>query len=105
MNARVALCFIAKSLAAMSLAALWLGAPAFAQNPRVHLKGQLRLPEFAALTAKASETVNVTLDASLLGMGCRFLNSTDPEQAAAKKLCTSLNGIYVRHFTFETDDA
>ena len=63
------------------------------------------MPEFAALADKASESVNVTLDAKLLGMGCRFLNAADPEQAAAKKLCTSLTGIYVRHYTFDDDFA
>ena len=46
---------------------------------RAESKGQLRLPEFAALADKASESVNVTLDSKLLGMGCRFLNAEDPE--------------------------
>jgi hypothetical protein len=91
MNARIGL----------TIAALLLAGPAFAQT-----KGQLQLPEFAALSDKASESVNVTLDASLLRMACRFLNSDeDPEQAAAKKLCTGLTGIYVRHFTFDDDFA
>ena len=90
MNARVAL----------TLATLLLAGPAQAQS-----KAQLRIPEFAALADKASESVTVTLDAKLLGMGCRFLNSADLEQAAAKKLCTGLTGIYVRHYTFEKDYA
>jgi hypothetical protein len=90
MNARVVL----------MLAALLIAGPAFAQS-----KGQLRIPEFAALADKASESVNVTLDANLLGMACRFLNAKDPEQAAAKKLCTGLTGIYVRHFEFDKDFA
>ena len=90
MNARVALTF----------AALLLAGPTMAQS-----KAQLRIPEFAALADKARESVNVTLDSKLLGMGCRFLNSADPEQAAAKKLCTGLTGIYVRHYTFDKDYA
>jgi hypothetical protein len=85
---------------AFTLAALLLAGPALAQS-----KGQLRIPEFAALAAKASESVNVTLDSQLLGLGCRFLNGDDPEQAAAKKLCTGLTGIYVRHFEFDKDFA
>ncbi|MEO8016727.1 MAG: DUF4252 domain-containing protein [Pseudomonadota bacterium] len=84
----------------VTLTALLLAGPALAQS-----KGQLRLPEFAALADKASESVNVTLDANLLGMGCRFLDAGDPEQAAAKKLCTALTGIYVRHYTFDADYA
>jgi hypothetical protein len=83
-----------------SLAALLLAGPTLAQS-----KAQLLLPEFAALADKASESVNVTLDSRLLGMGCRFLNSEDPEQAKAKKLCTALTGIYVRHYTFDSDYA
>jgi hypothetical protein len=90
MNARIALC----------LAALWCAAPTFAQT-----KGLLRLPEFASLAKKASESVNVTLDSAVLGLGCRYLNGANPDQANAKKLCTSLTGVYVRSFTFDTDFA
>jgi hypothetical protein len=91
MNPRAILC-----MGAM----LFLAGPAFAQT-----KGLLLLPEFASLADKASESVNVTLDANLLSMGCRFLDGADPEQASAKKLCTGLTGIYVRSYTFDTDFA
>ena len=90
MNASIALCLVA----------LWCAAPTFAQT-----KGLLRLPEFASLAEKASESVNLTLDSSVLGLGCRFLNGADPQQANAKKLCTSLTGVYVRSFTFDKDFA
>ena len=90
MNARVLIC----------LAAMFMAGPVFAQS-----KGQLRLPEFATLADKASETVTVTLDANLLGMAARFLSNEDPEQAKAKKLVSSLTGIYVRHYTFDSDYA
>lgn len=86
------------------LAALLLAGSAMAQN-RVLPKGQLELPEFEALAEKASESVNVTLDPQLLGLACRFLNPEDPEQANARKLCTSLTGIYVRKYTFDSDYA
>lgn len=91
MNARIALC----------LAALLLAAPAFAQQPR----GMLRLPEFPTLADKASESVVVTLDGALLGMASRFLDANNPEEASAKKLVSSLTGIYVRSYTFDTDFA
>lgn len=87
------------------LTALLVAAPALAQKKTPLLRGQLELPEFATLADKASESVNVTLDSSLLGIGCRFLSAEDPEQAKAKKLCTSLRGIFVRHYTFESDYA
>jgi hypothetical protein len=89
-----------KSRFALCLVALACTAPAFAQ-----IKGQLRLPEFASLADKASESVNVTLDSQLLGLGCRFLDASDPEQADAKKLCTSLSGIFVRSYKFDSDFA
>ena len=90
MNARVV----------FTLVALLLAGPGFAQG-----KGQLRIPEFAALADKASETVTVTFDAKMLGFASRWLSNEDPEQAAAKKLVSSLTGIYVRHYTFDTDYA
>jgi hypothetical protein len=68
-------------------------------------RGQLLLPEMAGLADKAAESVNVTLDQNLLGLGCRFLNAAEPDEAAAKKVCQSLTGIYVRKFTFDTDYA
>src|SRR6188508_155958 len=90
MNARVVL----------TLVALLSAGPAWTQS-----KGQLRIPEFSALADKASEIVTVTLDANLLGMASRFLSNEDPEQAKAKKLVSSLTGIYVQHYSFETDYA
>jgi hypothetical protein len=91
---------IPKIVAALIIASL---APAACGESPPAAKGQLRLPEFASLADKASESVNVTLDANLLGMGCRFLNAADPEQAEAKKLCTSLSGVFVRSFKFDED--
>jgi hypothetical protein len=86
-------------------AALFVSLPAMGQTSAQKLRGQLDLPEFASLADKASESVNVTLPQALLTMGCRFLNPENPEEAAAKKLCTALRGVYVRHYTFESDYA
>lgn len=88
MNARVLMCL------GLSL----LAGPAFAQS-----RGQIRLPDLTALSEKASESVAVTLDSKLIGLAGRFLSEEDPEQAKAKKLVSSLNGIYVRHYTFDED--
>jgi hypothetical protein len=92
--------------------ALWLAAPSLSlaqaqtqASDSAMLRGQLRLPEFSSLSSKASEVVNVTLDPRLLGMACRFLSSEDPEEMQVKKLCTGLRGIFVRHFTFDSDFA
>jgi hypothetical protein len=91
---------IPKIVAALVVASL---APVACGESPTAAKGQLRLPEFASLADKASESVNVTLNANLLGIGCRFLNASDPEQAEAKKLCTSLSGVFVRSFKFDED--
>jgi len=95
MKARVLFC----------IAALSLAGPLFAQAPLPHQKGQLRLPELASLADKASETINVTLDSTLLGIAGRFLDVNDPAEANARKLIGSLTGIYVRSFTFDEDFA
>jgi hypothetical protein len=62
-------------------------------------------PAFDKLAAKASETVNVNLDASMLGLAGRFISEDKPEEAAAKKLLGGLKGIYVRVFEFEKPGA
>jgi hypothetical protein len=87
-------------------AILGLSGAAFGQSSQPPPgKGLLRIPEFAGLAEKASESVNVTLDSRLLGLGCRFLDASDPEQAGAKKVCNGLTGIFVRSYTFDKDFA
>ena len=87
------------------LVALLIAGPLMAQAKGPPLRGQLLLPEMASLADKASESVSVTLDSQLLGFASRFLNPADPDEAAAKEIVSSLTGIYVRKFTFDTDYA
>jgi hypothetical protein len=65
----------------------------------------ITLPNFDALTDKATQSVNITLDSNLLGLAAGFLDSSKPEDAAAKELVAGLQGIYVRSFTFDKDFA
>jgi hypothetical protein len=88
-------------IAWLTLAAL----AALSGHPARAADAQLTLPDFAALDAKASSTVNVTLDASLIGLAGRFLDPSKPEDAAVRKLINGLQGIYVRSYTFDTDFA
>jgi len=53
------------------------------------------------LASKASEVVDVTMDAQMLQLASRFLSDKDPEEAKAKQLVSGLKGIYVRSFEFE----
>ena len=64
---------------------------------------KLLLPSFEGLSEKASESVTITLDSTLLGMAARFLDPNNPEDAAAREVLTGLQGIYVKSFTFEED--
>jgi hypothetical protein len=74
---------------------LFAGVAAAAAEPR------LNIPEFKGLSDKASESVVITLDTSLLGMAARFLDETNPEDAAVKEVLTGIKGIYVTSYTFD----
>jgi hypothetical protein len=66
---------------------------------------KLLLPNFDGLAEKASESVTITLDSSLLGMAARFLDPNNPEDAAAKEVLSGLQGIYVKSYTFDNEFA
>jgi hypothetical protein len=53
------------------------------------------------LSARASKTVDVTLDQSMLQFAGGFLDPKDPEQARAKKIIADMKGIYVHSFEFD----
>jgi hypothetical protein len=63
--------------------------------------GRLVLPDFSALTKKASNAVDINLDPSLLGLAAGTL-SADPD---VKDLISGLQGIYVHSYTFDQDGA
>lgn len=83
-----------------ALGLLLLSARAVAAPP-----GQLQLPSFDSLTDKAVQSVNITLDPSLLSLAAGFLDSRKPEDAATKEVVSGLRGIYVRSYTFDQDFA
>ncbi len=67
---------------------------------------RLTLPEFSTLAQKATESVVITLDPSLLAMAAHFLDgNSDPQDAATKEIIKGLKGIYVRSYTFDKDFA
>lgn len=86
--------WLAAALAALAASAALAAPPAL-----------LNLPDFDALAAKATETVNISLDTSLLGLAASFLDSSNPDDAATKELIAGLKGIYVRSYTFGQDFA
>jgi hypothetical protein len=64
----------------------------------------LKMPiDFDKLGEHAKETVDVTLDQSMLQLASGFLSKDDPDEAQVKKLVSKLKGIYVRSFEFEKE--
>ncbi|MBI3667905.1 MAG: DUF4252 domain-containing protein [Acidobacteria bacterium] len=55
------------------------------------------------LAAKAVESVDVTLDSSMLKLAGKFLSGDDPDSAKVKKLIAGLKGIYVKSFEFSKE--
>lgn len=55
------------------------------------------------LAERASESVDVTLDASMLQLASGFLSKDDPDEAQVKKLVSKLKGVYVRSFEFDKE--
>src|SRR5579862_7335411 len=58
-------------------------------------------PNLERLAAKATEVVDVTMDANLLQLASRFLSDKDADEAQVKKLVAGLKGIYVKSFEFD----
>jgi hypothetical protein len=58
------------------------------------------------LAAAASDTVDVSLDTTLLALAAKFLDDKgDPEQAGVKAMLGGLKGVYVRSYEFGADGA
>lgn len=62
---------------------------------------RLDITQLEKLAAKASETVEVTLDEKLLQLAAKFLSDKNPDEAKVKQLVAGLKGVYVRVFEFE----
>lgn len=66
----------------------------------------IRLPaNLDALSQKAEESVDVTLDGPLLKMAARFLSDKDEDASKVKKLVGKLQGVYVRCYQFAEEGA
>src|SRR6266581_210884 len=63
---------------------------------------QIDLP--ASLAAKAAETVDVTLDGSMLRLASKFLGH-DGDERVAREMIEKLEGIYVKSYEFDEDGA
>lgn len=69
--------------------------------PGAGLAQDVKIPDrIEKLKAKASETVNITLDGPLLKLAGAFLNSKDTDEQQASNVVSKLNSINVRSFEF-----
>jgi Domain of unknown function (DUF4252) len=55
------------------------------------------------LAEHATESVDVTLDTSMLQLASKFLSKDDPEEVQVKRLVSKLKGVYVRSFEFDKE--
>jgi hypothetical protein len=72
-------------------------ATALAQNPRIQTS------QLDALAAKASQTVDVNIDESLMALTTKFLSNKDEDEKKVKELVSGLKGVYVKSFEFEAE--
>ena len=72
------------------------GGPALAQEAR------LQLPNLDSLAKQATESIDITLDTSLLQLAASFLGN-DKDDAVIKELLSGLQGIYVKSFEFDRE--
>jgi hypothetical protein len=78
-------------------ALLALPALAAAQEP-----GRLQLPDFTSLSKKATQSVDISLDPSLLGLASAAIdNDNSGNGPAVHDLIKGIRGIYVRSYTFD----
>ena len=92
------------ALAAAASLALPISAAAGGPDP------ELRIPSFAHLRDKASDSVDMTIDGFLLRIARKFAargaeDEDNAEDRAALDLLSNIKSVRVRNFEFETDDA
>jgi hypothetical protein len=75
----------------LTLTLILVAVPASAQ--RINL-------DFPDLADRATEVVDVTLDANMLRLAAKFLSGKDSEERAVREMIGGLEGIYVRSYEF-----
>jgi hypothetical protein len=64
---------------------------------------RLQLGTLDHLAAKASQTVDVSLDERMMRLASRVFSDKDVDEKEIKKLIEGLKGIYVKSFEFDAD--
>ena len=92
---------IFKSLRLTCLLLLIIGSTAFVAEAQ---DVKLQLSNLDKLEARASDSVDVTLDGQMLQLAKKFLDVRKPDQAAVMELLSGLKGVYVKVFQFDKED-
>ena len=87
------------SILALILLSISAARSAKAQDPH------LRLESLDRLSARAVQTVDVTVDESMIQMASRFLNASKEDEAKLRELLRQLKGVYVKVFEFDSPGA
>jgi hypothetical protein len=67
-------------------------------------QGRLQIDSLDKFASKAVESIDVTLDESLLQLASKFLNEKrSPDEAKIKEIVAGLKGVYVKRFGFENE--
>ncbi len=64
---------------------------------------RLQIGGLEKLAAKASEVVDVNLDAPMLKLASKFMDSDEKDDAELKQMLQNLKGIYVKSFEFDKE--
>ena len=64
---------------------------------------RIQLTSLDHLAAKASQTVDVSIDQRLIRIAAKVFKDSDVEEKQIKDLLVGIKGIYVKSFEFETD--
>lgn len=85
----------------MIAALVCVGLPIFAvaQSP------ELKLPSFAGLQQKATESVDITMGSTALGLMGALMDDHDQDSADVKKAIKALKTVQVRNYQFDSDFA
>src|SRR5947209_1823418 len=73
-------------------------ASASAQSGRIETAG------VEHLSARASESVDISMDERLLQMSAKLLSTHDEDEVKIRELISGLKGIYVKSFTFDHEN-
>ena len=87
------------SILALVLLSISGASSANAQDPLIRLDGLDRL------AARAAQTVDVSVDESMLQMASRFLNASKEDEAKLRELLKQVKGVYVKVFEFDSPGA